>query len=133
MKPEVFWLAATATMTTFFWIPYILDRALRLKLAAFQTPKMADPPAEAEWAQRAKRAHQNAVENLVIFASLIAAAEFSGISNAAIATAAAVYFWARLGHYLVLTFGIPYLRTLIWTVSWIAMLAIAWQVLAVAR
>jgi len=131
MKPELFWLAATATMTGLFWIPYILDRAMRRGVpGAFLTPKMDAPPVEAEWALRAKRAHSNAVENLVVFASLITVAQLAGISTPTTAFAAALYFWARLGHYLALTLGIPYARTLIWTAGFVAQMMIAWQVLA---
>jgi hypothetical protein len=68
VKPELFWLALTATMTGLFWIPYILNRAVRRGVpAAFLTPKMEEAPVEAECAQRAKRAHYTAVENLVVF------------------------------------------------------------------
>src|SRR3954469_13646261 len=131
MKPEIYWLTLTATMTGLFWIPYILNRAVRAGgPGAFQTPKMEAPSVEAEWAQRARRAHSNAAENLVVFTALIAAAQFAGVSNQVTVTAAAVYFWARLGHFVVLTLGIPYARTLIWTVGWFALMAIAWQILA---
>ncbi len=131
MKPELFWLALTATMTGLFWIPYILNRAIHSGLAgALGTPKMEAPAAEAEWAQRAKRAHYNAVENLVVFTALITVAQFAGVSNRVTAFAAALYFWTRLGHFVVLTLGIPYLRTLIWTASWVGEMIIAWQVLA---
>ncbi|TMA24742.1 MAG: MAPEG family protein [Deltaproteobacteria bacterium] len=130
MKPELFWLALTATMTGLFWIPYILNRAMRSGLAgALATPMMGAPTAEAEWAQRSKRAHSNAVENLVVFAALVTVAQFAGVSNQVTAFAAALYFWTRLGHFVVLTLGIPYLRTLIWTASWVAEMIIAWQVL----
>jgi uncharacterized MAPEG superfamily protein len=130
MTPELFWLAMTATMTGLFWIPYILNRAVRRGVpGAFLTPKMEEPSVEAEWAQRARRAHYNAVENLVVFAALIVTAHLAGASNPTTAFAAALYFWARLGHYVVLTLGIPYARTAIWTVSWIAEMVIAWQVL----
>ncbi len=82
MKPELFWLALTATMTGLFWIPYILNRAARRGVpGAFLTPKMAEAPIEAEWAQRAKRAHSNAVENLVVFTALILTAQLAGVSN----------------------------------------------------
>jgi uncharacterized MAPEG superfamily protein len=131
MKPELFWLASTATMTGLFWIPYILDRAARQGIpGAFLTPVMEEKSIEAEWAQRARRAHSNAVENLVVFAALVVTAQLAGVSNSITAFAAALYFWTRLGHYLALTLGIPYLRTLIWTVSWIAEMIIAWQILA---
>jgi uncharacterized MAPEG superfamily protein len=130
MKPELFWLALTATMTGFFWIPYILNRAVRRGFpGAFLTPKMAEAPVEAEWAQRAKRAHYNAVENLAVFTALILTAHLAGVSNSTTTFAAALYFWARLGHYVVLTLGIPYARTVVWTVSWVAEMIIAWQVL----
>jgi len=131
MKPELFWLALTAAMTGVFWIPYILNRAMRRGVpGAFLTPRMEEPSVEAEWAQRARRAHSNAVENLVVFAALILVAHLAGVSNPTTALAAAVYFWARLGHYLALTFGLPYVRTIIWTVSWVAEMVIAWQVLS---
>jgi len=131
MKPELFWLALTATMTALFWLPYILNRAARVGLAgALATPKMGAAPPEAEWAQRAKRAHYNAVENLVVFTALIAVAQFAGVSNQMTAFAAALYFWTRLGHFLAYTIGIPYARTLLWTAAWVAEMIIAWQVLA---
>ena len=130
MKPELFWLALTATMTALFWIPYILSRAMRKGLpAAFQTPRMGEASVEAEWAQRAKRAHSNAVENLAVFTALVLTAQLAGVTNRMTAFAAALYFWARLGHFLALTLGIPYLRTAIWTLSWVAEIMIAWQVL----
>jgi uncharacterized MAPEG superfamily protein len=130
MKPELFWLALTATMTGLFWIPYILNRAVHAGLAgALGTPRMDAPGAEAEWAQRSKRAHYNAVENLVVFTALILVAQLAGVSNQVTVFAAALYFWTRLGHFVVLTLGIPYLRTLVWTASWVAEMIIAWQVL----
>jgi uncharacterized MAPEG superfamily protein len=58
------------------------------------------------------RAHQNAVENLVIFAPLVLALQIAGISGAATVSACVVYFFARLGHYVVFTLGIPVVRVL---------------------
>ena len=57
-------------------------------------------------------------------------AQLAGVSNQMTAFAAALYFWARLGHFVVLTLGIPYARTVIWTASWVAEMIIAWQVLS---
>jgi uncharacterized MAPEG superfamily protein len=39
--------------------------------------------------------------------------------------ACAVYFWARLAHALVYTFGIPVLRTVTWTVGFFAQAVLA--------
>ena len=131
MKPELFWLALTATMTALFWVPYVLNRAGRQGLmGAFATPRMDAGAPESEWAQRAKRAHANATENLVVFTALVAVAQFAGVSNQATALGAALYFWGRLGHYLAYTFGIPYARTLTFTLAWVGMMIIAWQVFA---
>jgi uncharacterized MAPEG superfamily protein len=76
------------------------------------------------------KAHYNAVENLVVFAALVLAAQDLGVSNSAIATAAMVYFWARVVHVLAYTFAIPWVRTLAFTVGFLAQAAIAWQILA---
>ena len=131
MKPELFWLALTATMTALFWVPYVLNRAMREGLmGAFATPKMNAGPPESEWAQRAKRAHANATENLVVFTALVAVAQFAGISNQLTVLGAMFYFWGRLGHFLAYTLGIPYARTLTFTLAWIGEMIIAWQVLA---
>ena len=57
-------------------------------------------------------AHVNAVENLVIFASLVLTARALSITTTVTAFACALYFWSRLVHVVVYTLGIPVLRTL---------------------
>ncbi len=117
MKPEVFWLAITAMMTGLFFVPYVLDRmTVRGLMGTLANPNAADKP-QHEWAQRAQRAHANAVENLVVFAALVAAAQFAGVSNHLTVLGCALYFWARLAHYVIYTLGIPGLRTLAFTVG----------------
>lgn len=112
MPKELFWLTLTAAMTGLFWLPYIGDRILaRGLMGAMANPSPSAPP-QSRWAERQMRAHTNAVENLVVFAPLVLTLHALGISTAATATACAVFFWARLAHYLVFTFGIPVLRTL---------------------
>ena len=112
MKPEVFWLAITAMMTGLFFVPYVLDRfAVRGILGTLANPGPNDRPQHA-WAERAQSAHRNAVENLVVFAALVAAAQFAGVSTQLTVAGCIIYFWARLVHYIVYTLGIPGLRTL---------------------
>lgn len=112
MKPEIFWLAITAMMTGLFFIPYVLDRiAVRGILGTLKNPTADDKPLHT-WAQRAQRAHYNAVENLVVFVALVAAAQLAGISNVLTVLGCILYFWARLAHYIIYTLGIPGLRTL---------------------
>ena len=128
MKTELWYLALVTTFTALLWIPYILDRLMvRGLMDAVGYPD--NPKPQSLWAQRLMKAHANAVENLVVFAALVLAAQVAGVSNGAIATAAMVYFWARVVHALVFTFGIPWLRTISFTVGWICQIVIAWQLL----
>jgi uncharacterized MAPEG superfamily protein len=120
MPTELFWLTLTAAMTGLFWVPYILDRIMARGLMGAMANPTPDAAPQAPWAQRQMRAHTNAVECLVVFAALVLTAHDLGISNGATAGACAVYFWARLAHYLIYTFGIPVLRTLSFAVSFAA-------------
>ncbi|MGH8399738.1 MAG: MAPEG family protein [Gammaproteobacteria bacterium] len=125
MKPEIFWLAATAIMTGLFFLPYVLDRMMVLGImGTLKNPGDHDKPLH-PWAQRAKRAHYNAVENLVVFAALVAAAQFAGVSTELTAWGCMLYFWARLAHYVVYTLGIPVLRTLCFFAGFIGEVMIA--------
>ncbi len=125
MSKELFWLTLTVAMTGLFWVPYILDRVVVRGLGgAMANPGPADKPQSA-WAARQMKAHANAVENLIIFAPLVLIAHALGISTPTTAVACAVYFWARLAHYVVYTLGIPGLRTLAFTVGFLAQVALA--------
>ena len=128
MKIELWYLVWVTVFTGLLWVPYILDRVLvRGLIDAVGYPD--NPKPQSLWAVRLMRAHANAVENLVVFAALVLAAHALGVSNNAIATAAMVYFWARVVHVVVYTFGIPWLRTLAFTVGFLCQAVIAWQIL----
>jgi uncharacterized MAPEG superfamily protein len=128
MKPELCYLALVTAFTGILWVPYVLDRiAVRGLIAAVGYPE--NPQPQSPWAQRLMKAHSNAVENLVIFATLVLLANALGISGPAIAMSAMVYFWARVVHALVYTLAIPWLRTLAFTVGFLAQVCIAWQVI----
>ena len=125
MTTELYWLTLTVLMTALFWLPYILDRLfVRGLLATVADTKSEGGGPHSLWAQRAIRAHQNAVENLAIFVPAVLMAHVLSISTPATKMAAAVYFFARLVHFVVYTAGIPVARTLSFTVGWIAQLVI---------
>ena len=129
MKPELMYLTLVTALTGLMWVPYILDRvAVRGLIDAVGYPE--NPKPQSAWARRLMKAHANAVENLVIFASLVLTANALGVTGAAIATAAVVYFWARLVHALAYTFAVPWVRTLAFTAGFLAQAVIAWQILA---
>jgi uncharacterized MAPEG superfamily protein len=128
MKTELLYLALITGFTALLWIPYTLDRTMVWGLKD-TVGYPADPKPQSPWAQRLKKAHYNAVENLVIFAALVLVAHAAGISNAAIGTAAVLYFWGRVIHVLAYTAGLPWIRTLAFTVGFIAQVIVAWQIL----
>jgi uncharacterized MAPEG superfamily protein len=129
MTDELFYLLLVTVLTGLIWIPYILDRIAVWGLA--DTVGYPDnPKPQSAWARRLMKAHANAIENLVVFAALVLVAQDLGVSNAVTATAAAVYFWARVVHLAAYAFAIPWVRTAAFTVGFFAQAAIAWQLLA---
>jgi uncharacterized MAPEG superfamily protein len=76
---------------------------------------------------RAKRAHLNMLENIVLFTALVLIAAVGGKANATTAMGAQIFFWARLVYALVYLIGVPWLRTAVWLVSVIGMVMIAVQ------
>jgi len=128
MTPELKYLAMISVFTSLMWMPYILNVIGRNKLSdAVGYPD--SPLTMAPWAERLKKAHYNAVENLVVFAALVLIANALDISNNATISAAAAYFWARLVHAGAYTLGLPWVRTLAFAVAWGGIICIAWQVL----
>jgi uncharacterized MAPEG superfamily protein len=120
MTKELLWLTLTVILTGLMWIPYILDRIMVRGLAgAMANPSRGDKP-QSGWAQRLYFAHTNAVENLVIFATLVLILDSTGHSTRSTVIACAVYFWARLAHAIIYTLGVPVLRTLAFAVGFLA-------------
>lgn len=127
MTTELSYLAAAAVLAVLLWIPYIINVITENSLSdAVGYGDLAMSP----WAERLKKAHYNAVENLVPFAALVLVAHAVGVSNEATTMSAAVYFWARVVHPVAYTFAIPWVRTLAFAVAWGAVICIAWQVFA---
>lgn len=125
MTREVLWLTLTVILTGILWIPYILDRIMvRGVIGAMANPSRNDKP-QSPWAQRLYFAHSNAVENLVVFAALVLILDTQGHSTMSTTIACAVYFWARLAHVIVYVLGIPVLRTLAFTVGFLAQAVLA--------
>jgi uncharacterized MAPEG superfamily protein len=125
MTKELFWLTLTTAMTGLMWIPYILDRMMVRGLwETMDNPKPGATPQSA-WAMRMYFAHTNAVENLVVFGILVLTAHAVGVATQATAIACAVYFWARLAHFILYALGVPVLRTLAFSAGFAAQVVIA--------
>lgn len=139
MPDHLYWLVLSAVATLVMPLPYVFEAITRLGLlkaggySKDRTSGGFERPGEtpAAWAERAYRAHRNAVENLAVLAILVLTAHLANIGPNldVVAQAAKVYFFARLAHYVVYTAGIPMLRTVTYFVAIGALLTIAYTLL----
>lgn len=125
ISTEIYWLTLTVAMSAILWLPYILNRLYEEGIGKALWNPEPDAGPKAQWAVRMMAAHENAVENLVIFAPLVLIIQVLGINNESTAFACALYFFSRLAHYLVFSFGIPVLRVVIYFVSFYAQVLLA--------
>jgi uncharacterized MAPEG superfamily protein len=125
MTRELFWLALTVILTGLLWVPYVLNRiTVRGIGGAMANPSRNDKPLS-EWANRLLFAHDNAVENLIVFAPLVLILNAADVSTPTTVLACAVYFWSRVAHLIVYTLGLPVFRTVAFLVSFGAQAVLA--------
>ena len=127
MTTDLSYLACTAMLTASLWIPYVVSQAKTngfLKPANYLDPTPRPVPL---WGKRADRAYLNAVEVFAPFAALVIIAQLTGKANAMTAFWATCFFWLRLAHAVVYLFGIPYIRTLVFTLGFVAIGGIFWE------
>jgi uncharacterized MAPEG superfamily protein len=128
MTSELMSLTWVVALSAVMWVPYIVNSIMVQGLVdAVGYPD--NPKPLAPWAARMKKAHYNAVENLVVFATLVLTLNAAGISNETTVLACNIFFWARLAHLVVYTFGVPWLRTLSFTLSWLCIVALIVQLI----
>ncbi len=77
-------------------------------------------------AARAHRASWNFLETFPFFAAALLAVVLIKTNSAHTALGAMLYFWARVIYLPVYVIGIPYLRTLVWAVSFWGILQLLW-------
>ena len=132
MTRELFWLTLTVILTGLLWVPYVVNRiTVRGVSGAMANPTRTDKP-QAEWANRLMFAHDNAVENLIVFAPLVLILNAADVSTPTTVLACAVYFWSRVVHLIVYTAGLPILRTLAFVVGFAAQAVLAVAILRLA-
>lgn len=129
MSKEIYWLTLSVLACSLYAFPYVLNRiAVRGLAGTLSNPMPHDKPL-APWAQRARAAHANSVENLVAFAPLALAVHVLGRGDALTAGACAVYFFCRQLHYVAYAAGVPGVRTLAYFGGWGGTLVLAARVL----
>ena len=135
METAYHYLALSGLLTILLWTPYILARVFTWGLPTFLNnyPEgfPATQPEPPLWAQRAQRAHLNMVETMPAFIAVVLAAAYFAQTKAGIAGTvgqwAMIFFFARVVHAVVYILGVPFLRTPIYLVSWLAVLVIGAQ------
>lgn len=126
---EIHVLLAVSVMTAVLFIPYAVTNIIIQGLPrALGNPQADDKPLP-EWARRAKVAHSNAVENLVVFAPIVIGAHMLNATDATTLSAAWLYLLARAAHYVIYLLGIPVVRTLAYFAGWGAMIYIGLKAL----
>ena len=133
MHQDIYWLTLAVLSTAVMWTPYILNSfVVRGIVATVRNPSPDNKPLS-PWAQRAKAAHYNSVENLAVFAPLVLACALLDQGHApheSTVIAAQVYFFARVAYYFVYALGIPYFRTVLFLVGFGAQITVGLHVLA---
>jgi uncharacterized MAPEG superfamily protein len=129
MTTDLMYLSLTAMLTAALWIPYIIAQ---VATNGFLKPENYIDPAPRPvplWGRRADRTYLNAVEVFAPFAALVIVAHVTGKANAMTAFWAAAFFWLRVIHAVVYLLGIAYVRTLVFTLGFIAVAGLFWEVI----
>ncbi|MGA2288426.1 MAPEG family protein [Bradyrhizobium sp.] len=129
MSTDLKYLALTAFLTASLWLPYVVAQVTTngpLTARNYLDPAPRPLPL---WGKRADRAYINAVETFAPFAALVIAVHLAGKANAVTAFWAMSYFWLRLAHAVVYLLGIPYVRTLIFTLGYVAVVGTFWELI----
>jgi uncharacterized MAPEG superfamily protein len=123
--PELYALTLISTTTALMWVPYVLARMTTHGVMRAIGNPGPGYPTDAPWADRARRAHINAIENLAVFAPLVLVGAIIEVSTKATVLSAQIYVAARLAHYVIYAACIPIVRTLAFLAGACATLAIA--------
>ncbi len=128
MTSELMSLTWVTALTALIWMPYVVNIILvRGLVDAVGYPQ--DPEPMSPWAAKMKAAHSNAVENLVVFATLVLIANAAGVSNETTVMACTVYFWARVLHLVSYTLAIPWIRTVAFVIGFGCQAALVLQLI----
>jgi len=127
MSADLKYLAYTAMLTAALWIPYVVCQVMS---NGFLTPPdYVDPTPRPVplWGKRADRTYINAVEVFAPFAALVIVIHLTGKANSMTAFWAMSFFWLRVAHAIVYLLAIPYIRTLIFTLGFVCVAGLFWE------
>ncbi|KPK04947.1 MAG: hypothetical protein AMJ64_12540 [Betaproteobacteria bacterium SG8_39] len=128
MTPDLKYLAFTAMLTAALWIPYVIAQVSTNGLPKPENYVDPTPRPLPPWGRRADRTYLNAVEVFAPFAALVLIAHALDKANSMTAFWAACFFWLRLTHAVVYLLGIAYVRTVVFTLGFVAIAGIFWEI-----
>ena len=133
MSTELLYLLLTSVLLALMWIPHIVGQVSwggPLRPEEYKT--LRDSSAAPDWVKRANRAHVNLVEQFGAFAGIVVVGHLAGVSTTVTVWCAALFFWLRIVHAIVMLAGVSVIRirTLIYTVAFIVLLVYAWEIAA---
>ena len=129
MTVDFTYLAYTAILTAALWIPYIVCQAMTNGFLAPTNYVDPTPRPVPTWGKRADRAHINAVESFAPYAALVLLAQVAGKADDMTAFWSASFFWLRALHAVVYWLGLPFVRTVVFTLSFVCVVGIFWEVI----
>jgi uncharacterized MAPEG superfamily protein len=129
MSTDLKYLAFTALLTASLWIPYVIAQVRTngpLQPANYADPTQRPLP---PWGKRADRAYLNAIETFAPFAALVILIHLASKESSVTAFLAASFFWLRVAHAVVFWAAIPYIRTLIFTLGYVVVLGLFYELM----
>lgn len=129
ISTELLYTTLTALFTGLVWVPIIVNRLAEMGPWKALSNPQPDVRPHADWAYRLANAHRNAIENIVVFATLAIMVHVLQLSSAGTAKAAAIFFFARVAHAAIYTFGVPLLRTIAFAIGFFCQVFLAGRIL----
>ena len=129
MPQDLTYLAFTAMLTSALWIPYVVSQVMAngfLQPSNYRDPTPRPVPL---WGKRADRALMNAVETFAPFAALVLIAHVAGKTDAMIVFWTTFFFWVRLAHAIVYLLAVPFIRTVLFTLGFVAVAGVFWELI----
>lgn len=127
MTPDLTMLVWSAVLAFAQFLPYAIGRTTGWGLPVL-VGNRDNTPEDAPWVARAVRAQANMLESLPVFTVLVLVAHIAVPGNATVVLGTQLFFWARLAYAAIYIIGIPWVRTIVWTIAVIGMALILFQI-----
>ncbi len=129
MTTELYYLSLVALLTAVLWIPYIACQVMTNGNPTPQSYVDPTPLPVPNWGKRANRAYMNSVETFGPFAALVLVVHLTNSASGMTAFWCMAYFWLRVIHAIVFWLGIAYVRTIVFTLAFICILGLFWEIM----